>query len=186
MYGHKCCSPRHRLEVNSQLHAPAIVPTGRKAADTHYVKGWEVPRRGLNVVQMEMFVHSSSTSSNSVTNYFSYGSTAQFWALAASMKLSMSFQLLDLGQSAGLLGRVISSSQGLCMSAPGYCEDGEVGGMNGFGRGNRSTRTKTCPDATLSTTNHTCRKWARTRATEVKSQRLTVAVMVKLSLCLTN
>jgi hypothetical protein len=34
-------------------------------------------------------------------------------ALAASMKLSVSFQLLDLGQSAGLLGRVISSSQGL-------------------------------------------------------------------------
>jgi hypothetical protein len=29
------------------------------------------------------------------------------------MKLSVSLQLLDLGQSAGLLGRVISSSQGL-------------------------------------------------------------------------
>jgi hypothetical protein len=37
-----------------------------------------------------------------------------FWALAASMKLSILFQLLDLGQSAVLLGRVISSSQGLC------------------------------------------------------------------------
>jgi hypothetical protein len=34
-------------------------------------------------------------------------------ALAASMKLSVSLQLLDLGQSVGLLGRVISSSQGL-------------------------------------------------------------------------
>jgi hypothetical protein len=44
---------------------------------------------------------------------FSFGSTAQFWALAASMKLSISFRLLDLGQSAGLLGRVISSSRGL-------------------------------------------------------------------------
>jgi hypothetical protein len=42
------------------------------------------------------------------------GSTAQFWAFAASMKLSISFKLLDLGQLAGLLGRVISSSQGLC------------------------------------------------------------------------
>jgi hypothetical protein len=40
--------------------------------------------------------------------------TTQFWALAASMKLSVSFHLLDLGQSAVLLGRVISSSQGLC------------------------------------------------------------------------
>jgi hypothetical protein len=65
-----------------------------------------------------------------------------FWALAASMKLSVSFQLLDLGQSAGLLGRVISSSQGLCVSAPGDYENREVGGMNGFGRGNRSTRRK--------------------------------------------
>jgi hypothetical protein len=34
-------------------------------------------------------------------------------ALAAAMKLSVSLQLLDLGQSVGLLGRVISSSQGL-------------------------------------------------------------------------
>jgi hypothetical protein len=30
------------------------------------------------------------------------------------MKLSVSFFLLDLGQFAGLLGRVIGSSQGLC------------------------------------------------------------------------
>jgi hypothetical protein len=46
--------------------------------------------------------------------YFSYGYTAQFWALASSIKLSVSFQCLDLGQSAGLLGRVIRSSQGVC------------------------------------------------------------------------
>jgi hypothetical protein len=46
--------------------------------------------------------------------FFSCDSTAQFWALAASMKLYVLFQFLDLGQSAGLLGRVISSSQGLC------------------------------------------------------------------------
>jgi hypothetical protein len=29
--------------------------------------------------------------------------------------------------------------------APGDCEDGDVGGMNGFGRGNRSTRRKPAP-----------------------------------------
>jgi hypothetical protein len=54
------------------------------------------------------------------------------------MKLSVSFRLLDLEQSAGLLGRVISSSQGLCVSSPGDCDDDddEVGGMNGFGREN--------------------------------------------------
>jgi hypothetical protein len=48
-----------------------------------------------------------------------YGSPLRFyssiWALAASMKLSVSLKLLDLGQPAGLLGRVISSSQGLCL-----------------------------------------------------------------------
>jgi hypothetical protein len=47
----------------------------------------------------------------SIYNFFPHGSTAQFWALAASMKLSISFQLLDLGQLAGHLGRVITSSQ---------------------------------------------------------------------------
>jgi hypothetical protein len=31
------------------------------------------------------------------------------------------------------------------LTAPGDCDDGEVGGMNGFGRGNRSTRRKTVP-----------------------------------------
>jgi hypothetical protein len=56
-----------------------------------------------------------------------------------------SFRLLDLGQSAGLLGWVISSLQGLCTSALGDYEDGEVGGMNGFGRENRSTRRKPAP-----------------------------------------
>jgi hypothetical protein len=44
---------------------------------------------------------------------FSVALQHNFWALVASMKLSASFQLLDLGQSAGLLGRMISSSQGL-------------------------------------------------------------------------
>jgi hypothetical protein len=42
--------------------------------------------------------------------FFPCGSTAQFWALAASVKVSVSFRLLDVGQSAGLLGQVISSS----------------------------------------------------------------------------
>jgi hypothetical protein len=66
--------------------------------------------------------------------------------VAASMKLSVSFRLLDLGQPAGLLGWVISSSQGLCVSTPDDCdEDGEVGGMNGFGRVNRSNRRKPAP-----------------------------------------
>jgi hypothetical protein len=38
--------------------------------------------------------------------------------------------------------------------APGDYDDEEIGGM--IGKGNRSTREKTCPNATLSTTNPTC------------------------------
>jgi hypothetical protein len=39
------------------------------------------------------------------------------------------------------------------VSVPGGYDNGEIGGM--FGRGNRSTE-KTCPSASLSTTNPTC------------------------------
>jgi hypothetical protein len=38
--------------------------------------------------------------------------------------------------------------------APGDYDDGEFGGIK-IGRGNRSTRRKTCPSVTLSTTNPT-------------------------------
>jgi hypothetical protein len=75
---------------------------------------------------------------------FSCGSTAQYWALAASMKLSISFWLLDLG-----VGRTPWMGDQLVarplLTAPGDCDDGEVGGMKGFGRGNRSTQRKLAP-----------------------------------------
>jgi hypothetical protein len=107
------------------------------------------------------------------------GSTAQFLALAACMKFFVSFRLLDLGQSAGSLGCVISSSQGLYVSVPGDCEDGEVGEMNGFWQGKPKYSEKTCPDATLSTTNPTCQTRARTLAAAVGSQRLTASAMAR-------
>jgi hypothetical protein len=78
--------------------------------------------------------------------FFFCDSTAQFWALAASMKLSVSFRILDLGQTARLLGRVINSSQDLYISALGDYEDGEVSEINGSGRGNRSSRRKPAPN----------------------------------------
>jgi hypothetical protein len=37
----------------------------------------------------------------------------------------------------------------------GDCEDGEVGGINGFWQGKPKYSEKTCPDANLSTTNPT-------------------------------
>jgi apolipoprotein N-acyltransferase len=58
-----------------------------------------------------------------------------FWAIAASMKLSVLFWLLDLGHGwtpwtgDQLVARPL-------LPAPGDCDDGEVGGMNGFDRGN--------------------------------------------------
>jgi hypothetical protein len=61
--------------------------------------------------------------------------------------------------------------------APNDCEDGEVGGMNGFGRGNLLE--KTCPDATLSTTNPSCQIRTRTRPAVVESQRLTASAMAR-------
>jgi hypothetical protein len=58
------------------------------------------------------------------------------------------------------------------LTVPGDYDDDEVGGMNGFGRGNRSTRRKPAP-----TTNSTCETHARTRAAAVGSQRLTTSAM---------
>jgi hypothetical protein len=43
---------------------------------------------------------------------------------------------------------------------------------------------KTCPDATLSTTNPTCQTRARTRAAAVGSQRLTASAMARPTNCL--
>jgi hypothetical protein len=83
---------------------------------------------------------------------FSCGSTAQFWALAASMKLSASFQFLDLGRSAGLLGWMISSSQGLCQ-LPRVIVMMRSWWNERFWQGKPKCSAKTCPHATLSTTN---------------------------------
>jgi hypothetical protein len=75
--------------------------------------------------------------------FFSCGSTAQFWALAASMKLFTSVT------SSRTVSRTPWTGDHLVarplLTAPGDCEDGEVGGMNGIGRGNRSTRRKPAP-----------------------------------------
>jgi hypothetical protein len=45
--------------------------------------------------------------------YFPFGSTAQFRPWPPPWNFSVSLQLLNLGQPPGLLGQVISSSQGL-------------------------------------------------------------------------
>jgi hypothetical protein len=85
------------------------------------------------------------------------GSTAKLWALAASMKLSVSFQFLDLRT----VGRTPSMGDQLVarplLTAPGECDDDKVGGMKRFFWQEKPKYSeKTCPDATLSTTNSTC------------------------------
>jgi hypothetical protein len=64
------------------------------------------------------------------------------------------------------------------LTAPGDCDD-EVGRMNDFWQGKPKYSEKTCPDATLSTTNPTCQTWSQTRAAAVGSQRLTKWAMVR-------
>jgi hypothetical protein len=94
------------------------------------------------------------------------------------MKLSVSFRLLDLEQSVGLRGWVISSSQGLCYLPRVIVMMMEKLVNERFWQGKPKYSEKTCLDATLSTTNPTFRTRARTRAAAVGSQRLTASVMV--------
>jgi hypothetical protein len=71
--------------------------------------------------------------------------------LAASMKVSVSLQLLDLGQSVGLLGRVISSSQGLsCTQTQKYAHATKtlnihtLSGIRTHGPGLRASEYSSC------------------------------------------
>jgi hypothetical protein len=66
---------------------------------------------------------------------------------------------------------------------PQMIDDGDCGAFGGMliGRGNRSTRRKPAPSATLSTTNPTWPDWAWTWAAAVGSRRLTPWAMVRPS-----
>jgi hypothetical protein len=66
------------------------------------------------------------------------------------------------------------------LTAPGDCDDDkDVSKMNGFDRGNRSTRRKPATDSTLSTTSPTCETRSRTRASAVGSKRLSASTMAR-------
>jgi hypothetical protein len=85
------------------------------------------------------------------------------------MKLSVLFRLLDLGQSAVLLGQAISSSHGLCYLPQVIVMMEKLVEWTVFGRGNRSTRRKPAPTPDR----------ARTWVVAVGSQRLTTSAMVR-------
>jgi hypothetical protein len=100
------------------------------------------------------------------------------------MKLPVSLQFLNLGQSVGLffflngvlgvgvqLGPICTAATNRpSVPAPGDYDDGEIGGMTG--KGNRSTRRKPAPVPLCPPqTPHTSQ--TRTRAAAVGRQRLT-------------
>jgi hypothetical protein len=97
-----------------------------------------------------------------ISNKYKYFYRSPFWSLWITLLWSSyTFHLLFFFIWI-LMGGVHTGSTRHCghcwpnVPALGDCENGEVGGMNGFGRGNWSTQEKTCRDATLSTKNPTC------------------------------
>jgi hypothetical protein len=68
--------------------------------------------KNMTEVWMRTRLHYMSISYN-MTFFFPLWLYSPIQALAASMKISVSLQLLEPGESVGLLGQVISSSQGL-------------------------------------------------------------------------
>jgi hypothetical protein len=87
------------------------------------------------------------------------------------MKLSVFFQFLDLGQSAGLLGtddQLVARPLRVCA---GWLW-GWISWWNEWSwQGKPKYSKRTCPDATLFTTNPICQARARTRSAAVGSQR---------------
>jgi hypothetical protein len=65
------------------------------------------------------------------------------------------------------------------LTAPGDCDDGELGGMNVFGRGNRSTRRKSASPPLCPPQIPTGQTRVRIRAATVGSQRLTASAMAR-------
>jgi hypothetical protein len=39
------------MEVNGQLHPPAVLTSGERAPSSHSVEGWAGPRAGLNIME---------------------------------------------------------------------------------------------------------------------------------------
>jgi hypothetical protein len=67
----------------------------------------------------------------------------------------------------------------LFFSYVGDCEDGEVGGMNGFGRGNRSTRRKPAPTPLCPPQIPLDQNRALTRSAAMGSQRLIASAIAR-------
>jgi hypothetical protein len=113
-----------------------------------------------------------------IASFLSFGSRAQFWSLAASMKLFVSFRLLDLGSRQDSLDGW-SARRKASATCPGWLWRLRSWWNERFWQEIPKYSKKTCPDANLSTTNPTCQSRAQTRAAAVGSQRLTASAMAQ-------
>jgi hypothetical protein len=95
------------------------------------------------------------------------------------MKLSVSFQLLDLDSQQDPLDGW-SARHKASANCPGWlCWWWRSWWNERFCQGKPKYSEKICPDVTLSSTNPTCQTRARTRAAVVRSQRLTASAMAR-------
>jgi hypothetical protein len=130
---------------------------------------FEPNREKVTVKQTNTYVMILERSSIS-PGQFLYSTSILPWPLFFLIRIVVGgIQLDSLGTSA---------TSWPIVPAPGDYEDGEFGGMM-ISWGNRSIYSeKTCPSATLSTTNPTWSNRTRTQAAALGSQRLTAWAMV--------
>jgi hypothetical protein len=111
--------------------------------------------------------------------FFPFGSTFQFLCLG---RLHETFRFISVTRSRTVGRTPLTGDQLVArplITAPGNCDDGEFGGMNGFGRGNRSTRRKPATTPLCRPRIPLARPLARTRATAVGIQRLTASAVAR-------
>jgi hypothetical protein len=109
-----------------------------KSKVTHSISSADSPR-----IQNYLFNSAHSPPPSFPLPFFSYGSTTQFWALAVSIKLSVSFWLLDLGHQDSLDGwSARRKASGVCL---GWLWGWRSWWNERFGQGNRRTWRKPAP-----------------------------------------
>jgi hypothetical protein len=118
----------HSTNKNRHCQSWQHIPRGFRIVSESPAKSnqyWRRKKQGLSLLLLHSTArvlppyrcpnHTRQTSSiptSCISKFLFHWIYIPIWALAASMKLSVSLQLLDLGELVGLLGWVIRSSQG--------------------------------------------------------------------------
>jgi hypothetical protein len=100
-----CCAKNYTSKLALIIWRSILISNGCFISDSKL-------QEMLNA-QLSIHIAFTFITLTNIRSYFFLWLYSAIQALSAFMKLSLSFQLLDLGQSVGLLGRVISLSQGL-------------------------------------------------------------------------